>query len=313
MKIGSVNYLINEGLENVWRNKIMAFASYCVLLVSILLVGFSFLFALNINGIIGDIEGKNEVLVYLGDTDTGGELIPADYASIAIIESQLLDMDNIESITFYSKEQGFLDIKKQMQENGETNVDAIFAEIEKQNPLPDAYRVKVKDVNKMGEVVKNISNLSHIYRVNSPNTFANVLVELRKIVTLISLGMMLAMGLISLVIIYNSAKVSVFSRRKEINIMKYVGATNAFIRLPFFVEGLIIGLLSGITSVVITWFAYDYIISAISKEETILLIIQNGLTPFENIAFPIAIAYLAAGGLIGSLGTTISVRRHLDV
>ncbi|MDR0919856.1 MAG: permease-like cell division protein FtsX [Oscillospiraceae bacterium] len=313
MKIGSVNYLINEGFENVWRNKIMAFASFCVLLVSILLVGFSFLFAININGIIGDIEDKNEIAVYLGDIDSNNEFVPADYADIAIIEGQLLNMDNIESITFYSKEQAFLDMKNQLRSNGEDNVDVLFSEIENENPLPDAYRVKLTDVNKMSQTVANISALPHVYKVNSPNTFANVLVELRKIVTFISIGVMAAMTLISLVIISNSAKVSVYARRNEINIMKYVGATNAFIRLPFFVEGLVIGLLAGFSASVITWFTYDYIISAISNEQTVLLIIQNGLVPFESIAFPVAIAYVAIGALIGSMGTALSVRKHLDV
>jgi cell division transport system permease protein len=313
MKIGSVNYLIGEGFENVWRNKVMAFASYCVLLVSILLVGFSFLFAININGIIGDVEDKNEIVVYIGKTDpVTQEYVEPDYTAAPILETQLTNMSNIQEITFYSKEQGFEDMKAQLEDNGTGNVDLIFSEIEK-SPLPDAYRIKLVNVSEMEETVAQIRLLDNVFSVYSPSTFADVLVELRKIVTFISIGILMAMGIISIVIIYNSAQVSVFARRKEINIMKYVGATNSFIRLPFFVEGLVIGLLAGISAVIITWFSYDYIISAISKEKTILLIIQNGLTPFEKIAFPVAFFYIIAGAAVGSLGTLISVRKHLDV
>lgn len=308
MRLRSVSYLINEGVENVWRNKIMAFASFCVLLISILLVGFAYLFTININGIIGDIESRNELAIYFSDT-----ALNADYTLAEQFLTLQMQEGNVKEFTYYPKEQAFEDMKQQLAANGENDVDLLFAQIENDNPLPNAYRVKVKDVALLDETVASLSTLPGISKINSPSTFANVLTQLKKITTYITIGVIAALLLVSFVIIYNSTRVSVYARRKEISIMKYVGATNSFIRLPFFIEGLIIGIFAGFCAAAITWFTYDYIIETITSGKELTMIIQNGLTPFENIAYPIAIVYVLAGGIIGSLGTVISMRKHLDV
>ena len=141
-------------------------------------------------------------------------------------------MDNIKSISFYSKKQAFDDMKSSMAEYEE-----IFDSLGDDNPLIDSYRVKIKDISQTDATVDSLNEIDHVYRIRAPYDFVNILSEMKKIVTIIATAIIVALAIVSMVIISNTTKASVFARRNEISIMKYVGATNAFIRIPFFVEG----------------------------------------------------------------------------
>ena len=144
--------------------------------------------------------------------------------------------------------------------------------------------------------------------------FVNLLTEIRKIVTLICSVLIIALLIICIVIISNTTKASVFARREEIQIMKYVGATNTFIRVPFFVEGLLTGLLAGAVALVITWFAYDSLVELLTGQADFLSVIGMGsIIPFKNVVGRVTLTYLGAGGLCGALGAIFSMRKHLNV
>ena len=301
MKLSGVRYLTRQGFDNVWKNRMMAFASFCVLLVSLLLVGLSILFYININSIIGGIENKNEVIVFLDENIT-----PAQTMETEVLLKQI---DNIDEVRFYSKDDAFEDMKKSMSEYEE-----LFDSLGDDNPLVDSFRIKIKDISLTSETVTLINELDHIYSIRAPYDFVNILTEMKKIITLVASAIIIALAIVSMVIISNTTKASVFARRNEISIMKYVGATNTFIRIPFFVEGMITGMAAGIAPTVITWLGYDAVVDLLTNEVNILNIIGMGsIVSFSDIVLKVALSYILAGAFVGALGSVLSTRKHLNV
>ncbi|WP_295214769.1 permease-like cell division protein FtsX [Ruminococcus sp.] len=301
MKLSGFKYLTGQGIENIWKNRMMAFASFCVLLVSLLLVGMSVLFYMNLTSMIGGIEDKNEVIIYLDEGTTDQE--------IAEFQTDLEQISNISKITFYSKEQAFEDLKKSM-----SDYEVLFDSLGDDNPLIDGFRIQIEDISTISTTISEIETLDHIYSIRAPMDFVNILTELRKIVTVIFGVIIAALIVISMVIVSNATKASVFARREEIQIMKYVGATNSFIRVPFFVEGMITGFLAGCVALVITWFGYDSLVGLLTGQADILSVIGMGsIIPFRELAWKVAAAYLLSGTLFGAFGSMISMRKHLNV
>ena len=301
MKLSGIRYLVNQGVENVWKNRMMAFASFCVLLVSILLVGISVLFYVNINSIIGGIESKNEVVVFLDKDITKEETDD--------VEAKLKQIDNINSVEFYSREEAYDSMQESMEEYAE-----VFKSLGDDNPLIDSFRVSIKDITKISETISLIDELDHIFKIRAPLDFVNILTEMRKIVTVIATAIIIALAIVSMVIISNTTKASVFARRNEISIMKYVGATNAFIRVPFFVEGMITGVIAGGFATIITWLGYDAVVDLLTNEVNILNIIGVGsIISFDSIAWKVTGTYILSGALVGAVGSVISTRKHLNV
>ena len=301
MKLSGVKYLTKQGIDNIWKNRMMAFASFCVLLVSLLLVGISILFYVNLNSIIGGIENKNEVIVFLDQNITQEETED--------VQAKLEQIDNINDISFYSKDEAFDSMKDSMAEYAD-----VFDSLGDDNPLPDSFRIKIKDINLTSETVTLINELDHVSSIRAPYDFVNILTEMRKIISWVAMAIIIALVIVSMVIISNTTKASVFARRNEISIMKYVGATDAFIRVPFFVEGMITGIVAGIGATVITWLGYDAVVDLLTKEVNVLNIIGMGsIIPFNNIIFTVAGAYIVAGAFIGALGSALSTRKYLNV
>ncbi len=301
MKLSGVRYLIKQGVDNVWKNRVMAFASFCVLLVSLLLVGISCLFFLNLNSIIGGIEDKNEVIIYIKDNTSDQQ--------IQEMGKKLEQMDNVSSVSFYSKEDAYADLKSDMME-----YEVLFESLGDDNPLPDAYRIRVTDISRLSDTLSALNSMQDVDRIRAPYDFVNVLTGLRRIVSVVALAVVVALVIVSMVIISNTTRASVFARRREISIMKYVGATNAFIRLPFFVEGMLTGLMAGAVATVITWFSYDSLVDLLKADADILSIIGVGsIITYNDVALPVTLAYLGAGALVGAIGIVISTRKHLKV
>lgn len=298
MKLSSFRYLVSQGFDNVWKNRVMAFASFCVLLVSLLLVGISVLFYININAVIGSIEDKNEVIVYLLDE--------TDDARIEEIGKQLTAMDNVSAVTLYSREEAFADLKASM--NDYTQV---FESLGDDNPLPDAYRIRVNDIAQMEETVAAANAIPDVEYVSAPDSFVELLTELRRVIAIIAIAIIIALLIVSMVIISNTTRASVFARRREISIMQSVGATKAFIRFPFFVEGMVNGFMAGAVATLLTWFTYDSLVDMLGNFNVLSTIGLGSIIPYESIAIWVAVAYILAGSLIGALGSVFSTRAHL--
>lgn len=304
MKPSSLKYLVGQGVRNIWTNRIMSFASFCVLLVSILLVGFTVLVTMNINRFVNGIENKNEVIIFLVD-DISDE-------TIENMGNLLRNTQNVSSVVFYSKEEAFEDMKKNYE-----NADELFGYFD-ESPLPDAYKIKVSDISEMKMTIATIevqsAAMNAVYHIKSPDEFANLLTSLKSILTLITTAILVALSVVSMVIISNATKASVFARSREINIMKYVGATDTFIRVPFFVEGMLTGVVAGGIASVVTWFVYEKVIEILSQEMTLWNALGiSEFIPYNSIWWKVSLAYIVIGGLFGAVGSSASTKKYLKV
>lgn len=301
MKASSVRYLTGQGLKSIWTNRMMSFASFCIILVSLLMVGLSVLFSINLNRIIGGIEGKSEVIVQIKDD--------VDKKDQAELRKKLEAIPNVNKVEFYSKEKAWKNMLK-----GMTEEEKSFFQYADDNPLPDTYRITVVDIKKMNETTTQIDTFDSVESTKSPTAFADVLISIRRVVAMISGAIVLALIIVCMIIISNTTRASVFARRKEINIMKYVGANNRFIRIPFFIEGMVVGIFAAGVALLLTMFAYNGLYSILNEDFKIWNILGvKSLYSFKDIFWPVTIAYAIAGAFIGAVGTSISIGKHLKV
>ena len=303
MKLSGVKYLADQGVENIWKNKMMAFATFCVLLISLLLVGMAGLFYVNVNSMIQGLGSQNEVVVLmqLGTTD---EQNTAAQGAIAAIE-------NVDTIDFISKEEAL-----DRQRTNLPSAQRIFNDYigDDASFMPDGFSVTVKNNDQIADTTAEIAAIDGVQSANASPQISEFLRELRRVVSLIAGAVIIALAVVSMIIISNTTKASVFARREEIQIMKYVGATNAFIRMPFFVEGMVTGFVAGVGSFFITWAVYRSIYNVLINQSMLMNTFGAGsLIPFNKIRIIVLIAYIVVGAFIGALGSVISTRKHIDV
>ena len=303
MKLSGVKYLANQGVENIWKNKMMAFATFCVLLISLLLVGMAGLFYVNVNSMIQGLGSQNEVVVLmqLGTTD---EQNTAAQEAIAAIE-------NVDTIDFISKEEAL-----DRQRTNLPSAQRIFNDYigDDASFMPDGFSVTVKNNDQIADTTAKIAAIDGVQSANASPQISEFLRELRRVVSLIAGAVIIALAVVSMIIISNTTKASVFARREEIQIMKYVGATNAFIRMPFFVVGMVTGFVAGVGSFFITWAVYRSIYNVLINQSMLMNTFGAGsLIPFNKIRIIVLIAYIVVGAFIGALGSVISTRKHIDV
>ena len=303
MKLSGIKYLTDQGFENIWKNKMMAFATFCVVLISLVLVGVAALFYINLNSMIAGLGSQNEIAVFMevGSTEKENQAV----------EDAIREMLNVDTVEFISKE----DALERQRENL-PNADKIFTGYigDDASFMPDGFSVTVHNNDIIADTTEEIGALKNVQSASSSPQVAEFLRELRKVVTFVAGTIVLALVVVSLIIISNTTKASVFSRREEIQIMKYVGATNAFIRMPFFVEGMVTGFVAGVGAFFITWAAYKAIYDLVIGQSMLMSTFGIGsIIPFEKIRISLLLAYIVAGSLIGALGSVISTRRHINV
>lgn len=303
MKLSGIRYLADQGVENIWKNKMMAFATFCVLLISLLLVGIAGLFYVNLNSMIKGLGSQNEVAVFMKVGTTEEENAAA--------EAAIKELPNIDKVTFISKEDGLSRQKESL-----PNAEKIFDDYIGSDAsfMPDGFSVTVKNTDDIADTTNKISTIANVQSASASPQVAEFLRELRKVVSLIAGAIIIALAVVSMIIISNTTKASVFARREEIQIMKYVGATNAFIRMPFFVEGMVTGFFAGAGAYFITWAIYSSAYDMITEQGMLMNTFGvSSLIPFGKIRLIVVLAYLISGALIGALGSVVSTRKHIDV
>ncbi len=296
MSGASFRYLVKEGFRNTWTNRMMSIASICVLLSCLVLIGSASMIFLNINSLVQKIEDENVIMVYIDD-----EATDADIDEMGI---KLNDISNVEKIEFVAKEDAWAE---QIATMDEAQAE-FFTETTDEIPLPDAYKVTVKDLNQFTSTVKEIKALDHIYTVRQNTDLAKKLATLSHGITIIAIVIISVLFAISLFIISNTIKLTVYSRRLEISIMKSVGATNSFVQLPFVVEGIILGVVAGVLSLFAVWGIYEVAVKSFAD-----VFRSIGLTAltFTDYALPILGIFIAIGIVSGVGGSLITMRKYL--
>ena len=296
MSGASFRYLVKEGFRNTWTNRMMSIASICVLLSCLVLIGSASMIFLNINSLVQKIEDENVIMVYIDD-----EATDADIDEMGI---KLNDISNVEKIEFVAKEDAWAE---QIATMDEAQAE-FFTETTDKIPLPDAYKVTVKDLEQFTSTVKEIKALDHIYTVRQNTDLAKKLATLSHGITIIAIVIISVLFAISLFIISNTIKLTVYSRRLEISIMKSVGATNSFVQLPFVVEGIILGVVAGVLSLFAVWGIYEVAVKSFAD-----VFRSIGLTAltFTDYALPILGIFIAIGIVSGVGGSLITMRKYL--
>ena len=286
-------YLIKEGFKNIWTNRMMSLASVIVLVSCLIITGAAFLISLNVTHLISKIGDDDQITVYL-DYDLN------DLQSIKL-GSQISKIENIESYSFYSKEDALKqyeqvlgNIYESMQDDG--------------NPFGNAYKVKLQDLSQYKKTVDEIKKIDGVSAVSDRSDIAGKLTKLNYFVTIVGSWVVLVLALVTLFIISNTIKMTMYSRRYEISIMKSVGATNSFIRVPFVIEAMVIGLISGLAAAGVICSVYMPIRSAAAS---IIGFIGESTFTVRQIMFPTLIAMSLTGLLIGIIGSIISITRYL--
>ena len=294
MSFHSIGYLFKEGVKGLWKNRTMSIASICVLISCLLMTGIAGLISMNLSAAMRGIEDSNTINVYL---DEG--LPPLTAVSVGV---KLRELDNIVDCTFVPREDGLKNMIQDLGGDGDLLLDLL----DQDNPLPDSYVISMENLSLYNETIAAIEAVEGVDHTSDYSDIAHKLSNLDRLVRYCSLAILIILGVVALFIISNTLKVTIFSRRMEINIMKSVGATNGFVRIPFIVEGVLIGVFSGLISATALYFGYDKAIAAVYDIVTFLAVID--IKPY---AVTLYLAYVLVGGLFGIMGGVISIGKYL--
>ena len=299
MKYSMIGYLLGEGFKNVGHNKKSSGASLAIMCATMLIFGLFFIVIENINYLVKTIEIEQGMQVFI-DKDTTD-------AQIEEIGNSLKSIDGVNKVTYVSKEDALNQMKEKLK-----NKQSLLAGWDEDNPFRASYYVTLTDLTKNDAVQTEIKKIDKIAEISSKNDTINGLISVANIIRVISATILTMLVVISIFIISNTIKLAVHARRKEISIMKYVGATDGFIRWPFIVEGVIIGVLAAMLSLVIIGIVYYAGGNAIT-DSVILQKVGYTLLSFSDMVSLLVTVYLVLGIGIGTLGSVISMRKYLKV
>lgn len=305
MRISTFARHIREGGKNVVRNGWMTFASISAISISLFVLGIFLLLALNVNRLADQIENQVEIRVYL-EVNTSEQQRNAVQREIAAIPE-------VGKVTFISKEEGLEILREKMGEEGE---DLLEGFSEDNNPLNDSFTIEVIDPRVVGQVAERINAIDAandpplIYKVNYGKGTVETLFKVTDIVRNVGLVFVLLLSFTAMFLISNTIKITIVARRREIGIMKLVGATNAFIRWPFFIEGALLGLIGSAIPVGVLLWGYAEFINYVRVPLGLMLIT---LIPLQELTVILPVLLLGIGVMIGIWGSLLSVRKFLKV
>ena len=288
---------LKQGLQGAWRNRGMGIASIGSIAAVLIILGLVLIMILSINNLVMETKSKfDEIQVFLED-DISEEVSKS-------VEKEALNRPGVLTVVYKSREEALQDMKKGWEEN------AYLLEGLETNPLPNSYIVKLKDIEYAEEVVNKISELDGVEGVNYYQDLIEKMLVIANYVRGGGLIITIILLLISVFIISNTIKITVAAREREVNIMKYVGATNGYIRGPFVIEGVLFGLIGALLSILIVNKGYSYFFHSLSTELYVLFTVY--LVPPKALIKDISIIFVAMGMGIGALGSMVSLKRFLN-
>jgi len=305
MKFSTVMRHLREGVKNVLRNGWMSFASISSIFISLFILGSFLLLALNVNNLASQIESQVEIRVFLG--------VGVDQAKIDQIHNEIGNIPEVKEVRFVSKDEGMELLRKNLGDSGDELLEGYDKE---KNPLPDSFTVEVFEPQSIAFAAKKIELLD---KTDESNPIESVKYGKGKVETLFkitnavrNIGLVIVAGLAvtAMFLISTTIKMTIMARRREIGIMKLVGATNHFIRWPFFIEGALIGLTGSVLTTAVLLYGYSRLIQ-VSQFDLGLLMIK--LVTLNEVGFLVSGIIIGLGTIIGIWGSTLSVRKYLKV
>lgn len=297
MKWHTIKYLCKEGILGLWKNRLMALASAGTIILCLLILGMSYAVTENVDYIMHQVENEMGIIAYLSDMTEESRRLE--------IEKTIKEITHVTEVTYISKEQALKDFA------GNQENDELFQVFQSDNPLPASFEIKVNDAVNQKDVVSKLTDIPEL-QVEYLEQQTNVFLTLSKSVQMISLLITGCLVVIALLLITNTIKLTVYVRRREINIMKYIGATDAFIRLPFLIEGILIGVIG---CIIPTWAIYSgYEWMSIYMTQSLGGVLGGlVLQPIDVIMEGLVPIFVCLGVGIGALGSVIAIHKHLKV
>lgn len=297
MKWHTVKYLCKEGIVGLWKNRLMALASAGTIILCLLILGMSYSIAENVNYMMHQIESEIGIVAYINEG--------TEASRIEAIEAEIHAIPEVAEVLYISKEEALKSFAI-AQEN-----DALFETFQEDNPLPASYEIKVNEIEQQVQVVRTLQSIPELqveYFENETNMFLNI----NQSIQVVSMIVIVCLLVIALLLITNTIRLTVYVRKREISIMKYIGATDMFIRLPFIIEGVLIGAIGCLIPIWLIRSGYelltDFMSSALGN-----LLGGIALYPTEVIMQDLVPLFMALGIGIGILGSAYAIRKHLKV
>lgn len=290
MRVRTFKYFFKESFTSLIRNRWMSLASIGAVASALIVFGSFLLLSVNFDYILKDVESQVEITAYLEDS--------VEQESIAKLNRDIAAISEVKEIKFISKEEAIEEFKEQV---GKELLEGI------ENPLPNSFRIKVNDPHEVAAVAEKIERFAGIEEVKYGKGIVEKLFNIIYWLRMIGLGIMIVFACVSIFIISNTIRLTVFARRREISIMKYIGATDWFVRWPFLIEGMILGLIGSLVAIGVLALAYKYLYITVK-----LNIPMISLLPIEGF-YEYALGFLGIGMLIGAFGSSFSIKRFLNV
>lgn len=296
MKIRGMRYFFSEAFKNIFSNGWMTIASIFTVIASLLVLGIFLTLSINVSNMAGNLEDSYQIVVFVDEkvSDDG----------VLSIGSQIKNIENVADATLTTSENRLINLRNKMGENASK-----LDRYKDDNPLRDMYQVTLNDLSKSEQTIASLEKIDGIAKIQRNEEAIDKLVKAADYIKIFSFWIIVALAIVSIFIISNTIKLTVYTRRKEINIMKFVGATDWFIRWPFIIEGIFIGLIGAGVSIGLIISGYSLVIGLVDS----LGIAFVTMKPLNEIMGIIIGSSLGLGAVLGGIGSFISVRKHLNV
>ena len=298
-KTSNFKYFVSEGCKSYAKNTLMTLSSTIIVIACLIVFGLYLLFSMNINSIAEQLKAECEIRVYIDETIKPGS------EEMEKLEDKIDSVSNIKSISFYSNEKALEEYKEELGDDA-----YVMDGFGEENPLRDSFKIKLEDLSLSASTAEKLSRIEGIANVSDNQSSANKLVSVTKVIKSISFWFMIFLGALAIFIISNTIKITLFARRRDINIMKYLGATNSFISWPYIIEGIVIGLVGSLIAMAIMLIAYK---AFLSMDITLFEAMHLKFCTIPEVALPLVCWFIGIGVLLGAIGSAVSIRRHLKV
>ncbi len=295
MKSSKIGYLIKEGLKSITTHGFMSFATVTIVIACLVIMGSFALIAANISDMLDELESNNEVVAYVEETLTEEEA--------RALQDDIEYVGNVSTAEFVTREQAMEEFASQYDD------ETLFQDVDS-TVFRDRYVIYLDDIGLMEQTQQELSRINGIAKVNAYLEVAEGFVTVRNVVSAVSLILIVVLVVVSVFIMANTIKLATYSRREEIAIMKMVGASNGFIRFPFIVEGLVLGVLGGALGYLLEWGIYDIVANRVM---TGLMGNLINVIPFDSVKMLVLAIYLGVGIVVGAFGSSIAIRNYLRV
>lgn len=295
MKLNNIGYLLKEGFRGIFLHGFMSFAAVCVTVACLVIVGSFSALAYNLDEMVQELNQTSEILVYI-DAD----LSDAEARSIG---TKINLLDNVLQATFVSREEALEDFI------ADHDGDSAFSGVQASD-LRHRYVVTLEDNTKMEQTDAQLKQLPGVAKTNAAYELAKGFSTIQDVLHIVSVAIIAVLLVVSLLIISNTVKLAMYDRKDEIAIMKMVGATNGFIRLPFVVEGFTLGMMGAILAFGLEWVGYDALIQKIAAVDALQLF---NFVSFQELLIPMVVVFAAAGMFVGIVGSWTSIRKFMNV